>query len=67
MIGDVTIGIQALARGLRLLNKPGVRIYVIVPLGINLLLWMFSIHDEKYYTKCKIFTITLYTNNTSTS
>ena len=39
MIGDVTIGIQALARGTRLLNKPGVRIYVIVPLCINLLLF----------------------------
>lgn len=39
MIGDVTIGIQALARGVRLLNKPGVRIYVIVPLCINLVLF----------------------------
>jgi CysZ protein len=39
MVGDVTIGIQALARGLRLLNKPGVRIYVVVPLVINLLLF----------------------------
>ncbi|MCG6891085.1 MAG: sulfate transporter CysZ [Gammaproteobacteria bacterium] len=39
MIGDVTIGIHALARGARLLNKPGVRIYVIIPLAINLLLF----------------------------
>ena len=39
MIADVTIGIQALARGIRLLNKPGVRIYVIVPFCINLLLF----------------------------
>ena len=39
MIGDVTIGIQALARGVRLLNKPGVRVYVIVPLCINLVLF----------------------------
>lgn len=39
MIGDVTIGIQALARGTRLLNKPGVRIYVIMPFFINLLLF----------------------------
>jgi CysZ protein len=39
VIGDVTIGIQALARSLRLLNKPGVRIYVVVPLVINLLLF----------------------------
>ncbi|MCP4470005.1 MAG: sulfate transporter CysZ [Gammaproteobacteria bacterium] len=39
MIGDVTIGIQALARSLRLLNKPGVRVYVVIPLCINLLLF----------------------------
>ena len=39
MISDVTIGIQALARGTRLLNQPGVRIYVIIPLAINLLLF----------------------------
>lgn len=39
MIGDVTIGIQALARGVRLLNRPGVRIYVVIPLCINLLLF----------------------------
>jgi CysZ protein len=39
MISDVTIGIHALARGVRLLNRPGVRIYVIMPLAINLLLF----------------------------
>jgi CysZ protein len=39
MIADITIGIQALARATRLLNKPGVRIYVIIPLAINLLLF----------------------------
>jgi CysZ protein len=39
MISDVTIGIQALARGTGLLTKPGVRIYVIIPLAINLLLF----------------------------
>jgi CysZ protein len=39
MINDVTIGLQALARGTRLLNKPGVRVYVIIPLCINLLLF----------------------------
>jgi CysZ protein len=39
MVGDVTIGIQALARGIGLLNKPGVRIYVVIPLCINLLLF----------------------------
>jgi CysZ protein len=39
MMSDVTIGLQALARGTRLLNKPGVRIYVIIPLCINLLLF----------------------------
>ena len=39
MIGDVTTGIQALARGTRLLNQPGVRIYVIIPFTINLLLF----------------------------
>jgi CysZ protein len=39
MISDVTIGLQALARGTRLLNQPGVRIYVIIPLCINLLLF----------------------------
>ncbi|MCP4877209.1 MAG: sulfate transporter CysZ [Gammaproteobacteria bacterium] len=39
MIADITIGTQALARALRLLNQPGVRIYVIIPLSINLLLF----------------------------
>jgi len=39
MIGDFTIGIQALARGIRLLNQPSVRIYVIIPFCINLLLF----------------------------
>ena len=39
MISDITIGIQALARATRLLNQPGVRVYVIMPLGINLVLF----------------------------
>jgi len=39
MIGDITIGIQALARATRLLNQPGVRIYVVIPFCINLLLF----------------------------
>lgn len=39
MIGDITIGLQALARGVRLLNQPGVRIYVIIPFFINVLLF----------------------------
>ncbi len=39
MIADITRGTQALARALSLLNKPGVRIYVIIPLMINLLLF----------------------------
>ncbi len=39
MIADITRGTQAVARALSLLNKPGVRIYVIVPLMINLLLF----------------------------
>jgi CysZ protein len=39
MIADITTGIQALARGLKLLNRPGVRLYVIVPLSINLVLF----------------------------
>ena len=39
MIADITSGTQAVARALSLLNKPGVRIYVIVPLMINLLLF----------------------------
>ncbi len=39
MVGDITLGTQTLARGIRLLGKPGVRIYVIVPLLINILLF----------------------------
>ena len=39
MIKDISTGTQTLARGIRLLNKPGVRIYVIVPLLINLILF----------------------------
>jgi len=39
MIADIARGTQAMARALSLLNKPGVRIYVIVPLMINLLLF----------------------------
>ncbi len=38
-IADTTIGTRALARAFGLLNKPGVRIYVVVPLTINLLLF----------------------------
>lgn len=39
MIAEIAIGTQALARGIRLLNRPGVRIYVIIPLLINLALF----------------------------
>jgi len=39
MINDISIGLQALARGTRLLNKPGIRIYVIIPFFINLVLF----------------------------
>jgi CysZ protein len=39
LISDITIGVQALARATRLLNQPGVRVYVIMPLGINLVLF----------------------------
>lgn len=39
MIADIARGSQAMARALSLLNKPGVRIYVIVPLMINMLLF----------------------------
>lgn len=39
MIADITRGTQAMARALSLLNRPGVRIYVIVPLMINLVLF----------------------------
>ncbi len=37
--GDITKGTRALARAFSLLNLPGVRVYVIVPLTINLLLF----------------------------
>ena len=37
MLSDVTSGTQALAQGLRLLSNPGIRIYVVMPLLINLL------------------------------
>ena len=39
MIADIATGTRTLARGLRLLNRPGVRIYVILPLLINLVLF----------------------------
>ncbi len=39
MLSDITHGTQALARGIRLLGKPEIRIYVIIPLAINLLLF----------------------------
>ena len=39
MLRDISTGLNALARGLRLLPAPGVRLYVIVPLAINLLLF----------------------------
>ena len=39
MIADITTGTQAVARALRLLNQPGIRLYVIVPLTINLILF----------------------------
>ncbi len=39
MVGDISLGTQALARGLRLLVKPGIRGYVVVPLIINILLF----------------------------
>jgi len=39
MIADITRGTQAVARALSLLNKPGVRVYVIAPLMINFLLF----------------------------
>ena len=39
MLSDFTTGIQALARALRLLFAPGVRVYVIIPLLVNLLLF----------------------------
>lgn len=39
MINDITTGIQAMARALRLLRQPGIRRYVILPLLINLLIF----------------------------
>lgn len=39
MLTDITRGTQALARGLRLLGKPEIRVYVVIPLGINMLLF----------------------------
>lgn len=39
MVGDITTGTRALARAFSLLNLPGVRIYVIIPLMINFLLF----------------------------
>lgn len=39
MLADIAIGTQAMARALSLLNRPEVRVYVIVPLAINLLLF----------------------------
>ncbi|MGD8350752.1 MAG: sulfate transporter CysZ [Gammaproteobacteria bacterium] len=39
MIADTTTGIQALARALQLLNQPGIRRYVILPLLINVLIF----------------------------
>lgn len=39
MLADIATGTRALARSFSLLNKPGVRIYVIVPLTVNLLLF----------------------------
>lgn len=39
MVKDITTGTRTLARGLRLLNKPGIRVYVIIPLLINLILF----------------------------
>ena len=39
MIADTTTGIQALARALQLVNQPGIRRYVILPLLINVLIF----------------------------
>ena len=39
MLGDIAIGTQTLAKGLSLLNKPSIRVYVVIPLLINLLLF----------------------------
>jgi len=43
MLADITTGTRALARAFSLLNLPGVRIYVVIPLLINLLLFGFLI------------------------
>jgi CysZ protein len=39
MITDIVTGTQTLAKGIRLLNRPGVRVYVVMPLLINLILF----------------------------
>ena len=39
MVNDITTGIQAMARALRLLRQPGIRRYVILPLLINILIF----------------------------
>ncbi len=39
MLSDITTGIQAMARALRLLRQPGIRRYVILPLLINLVIF----------------------------
>ena len=39
MIADISKGTRALARSFSLLNQPGIRVYVIVPLLVNLLLF----------------------------
>jgi len=39
MIADIVTGTQTLAKGIRLLNRPGVRMYVVIPLLINLILF----------------------------
>ena len=39
MVEDITLGTQTLARGLRLLAEPRVRIYAVMPILINLLLF----------------------------
>ena len=43
MLADITTGTRALARAFSLLNLPGVRIYVVIPLLINFLLFGFLI------------------------
>ena len=43
MLADISTGTRALARAFSLLNLPGVRIYVVIPLLINLLLFGFLI------------------------